>query len=292
MWSGTQVISTQGQGKTSFKEFLFQIAVRPVKKCLSGLPEAKEGMSGDQEAERRWRLVQLSTQGVWRAAEEPRGGRSRTPEDPRTGRPAPPGRPGRVHWPGGPRQVSTGRPRRSAACHWLAREKRRAACAQWGRGEVTLPPPACPGLGLPRRAPRPGPGLVLGLGVHAGLPGVAGHPRQREEQQREAADQEQGCGDAGADEGPGERVRDPGRVLAVYHALHRLPRDLRRHGEAEACGHSRAEAAGLEGQARGGAALGCRWGAGVREWGQGVGAGSQRPAGTAGAGGCGGRRGR
>lgn len=114
-------------------------------------------------------------------------------------------------------------------CHWLALEKRRAVCAQWGRGEVTPPPPARPRFSLPRRAPRPGPGLVLGLGVHAGLPGVAGHPWQREEQQREAADQEQSCGDAGADEGPGERVRDPGRVLALDHAPHRLPQDLRGH---------------------------------------------------------------
>lgn len=115
VWSETQAISMQGQGKACFKEFLFQIAVRPVKKCLSGLPEAKEGMSGDQEAERRWRLAQLSTWGCGQAAEEHRGGRSRTPGDPSTGCPAPPGRPGRVHWPSGPRRVSTGRPRRSAA---------------------------------------------------------------------------------------------------------------------------------------------------------------------------------
>lgn len=62
MWSGNQAISMQGQGKACFKEFLFQIAVRLVKKCLLDLPEAKERMSDDKEAARRWRLEQLSTQ--------------------------------------------------------------------------------------------------------------------------------------------------------------------------------------------------------------------------------------
>lgn len=75
---------------------------------------------------------------------------------------------------------------------------------RWERGEVTLPPPPqtfWAGLGfLGDRGPG---GLVLGVGVHAGLPGVLGHPRQGEEQESQAADEEEAEGRAGAGEGPG-----------------------------------------------------------------------------------------
>ena len=79
---------------------------------------------------------------------------------------------------------------------------------------------------------------MLGLGVHAGLPGVLGHSRQGEEQEGEAAEEEEDEGGAGAGEGPGVVVLDPDGVLAVDHALHRLPRDLHRHEDAQTCGPS------------------------------------------------------
>lgn len=80
---------------------------------------------------------------------------------------------------------------------------------------------------------------MVGLGIHAGLPGVAGHPRQGEEEQGEAAQEEEHEGSACAGEGPGVIVLDPDSVLAVDHALHRLPQDLHRDEDAEACGESR-----------------------------------------------------
>lgn len=83
---------------------------------------------------------------------------------------------------------------------------------------------------------------MLGLGVHAGLPGVLGHPRQGEEQEGEAAEEEEDKGGAGAGEGPGVGVLDPRRVLAVDHALHRLPHDLHRDKDAETCGQGGARA--------------------------------------------------
>lgn len=74
---------------------------------------------------------------------------------------------------------------------------------------------------------------MLRLGVHAGLPGVLGHPRQGEEQEGEATEEEEDEGGAGAGEGPGVIVLDPGRFLAVDHALHRLPHHLHRDEDAE-----------------------------------------------------------
>ena len=58
----------------------------------------------------------------------------------------------------------------------------------WERGEVALLPPSRMFWAgdSPEEGRGPG-GLVLGLGVHAGLPGVLGHPRQGEEQEGEAA---------------------------------------------------------------------------------------------------------
>lgn len=79
---------------------------------------------------------------------------------------------------------------------------------------------------------------MLGVGVHAGLPGVLGHPRQGEEQESQAAEEEEAEGRAGAGEGPGVIVLDPDSVLAVDHALHRLPCDLHRDEDAETWGQS------------------------------------------------------
>lgn len=79
---------------------------------------------------------------------------------------------------------------------------------------------------------------MLGLRVHAGLPGVLGHPRQGEEQQGQAAQEEEHEGRAGAGKGPGVIVLDPDRVLAVDHALHRLPQHLHRDEDAETWGQS------------------------------------------------------
>lgn len=80
---------------------------------------------------------------------------------------------------------------------------------------------------------------MVRLGIHAGLPGVAGHPRQGEEEQGQAAQEEEHEGSACAGEGPGVIVLDPDGVLTVDHALHRLPQDLHRDEDAEACGEER-----------------------------------------------------
>lgn len=77
---------------------------------------------------------------------------------------------------------------------------------------------------------------MLRLSVHAGLPGVLGHARQGEEEEGEAAEEEEDEGGACAGEGPGVVVLDPDGVLAVDHALHRLPHDLHRDEDAETCG--------------------------------------------------------
>lgn len=95
---------------------------------------------------------------------------------------------------------------------------------------------------------------MLGLSVHAGLPGVLGHARQGEEEEGEAAEEEEDEGGACAGEGPGVVVVDPDGVLAVDHALHRLPHDFHRDEDAETCGQR-----GRSGPPRG-RLLGGRWG--------------------------------
>lgn len=68
--------------------------------------------------------------------------------------------------------------------------------------------------------------LVLWLGIHAGFPGVLGHPRQGEEQEEQPTEKEQGERRTCAGERPRVVVLYPDRVLAVNHPLHRLPHDL------------------------------------------------------------------
>lgn len=74
---------------------------------------------------------------------------------------------------------------------------------------------------------------VLGFCVHAGLPGVLGEAGQRDEEERDAADEEQHEGGAGTGEGPGVTVLDPGCLLAVNHPLHGLSHDFYRDDDAE-----------------------------------------------------------
>lgn len=74
---------------------------------------------------------------------------------------------------------------------------------------------------------------MLRFGIHAGLPGVLGEARQRDQQEDDAADEEQDEGGAGAGEGPGVAVLDPNRLLAVDHPLHGLSHHLDRDDDAE-----------------------------------------------------------
>lgn len=76
----------------------------------------------------------------------------------------------------------------------------------------------------------------VGLGVHAGLPGVARHVGHGDEEQGHAAEDEQGEGGAGAGEGPGVVVFNPDGLVAGDHALDRLAHHLHRNDDAETCG--------------------------------------------------------
>lgn len=74
---------------------------------------------------------------------------------------------------------------------------------------------------------------MLRFRIHAGLPGVLGEARQRDQQEDDAADEEQHKGGAGTGEGPGVTVLDPNRLLAVDHPLHRLSHHLNGDDDAE-----------------------------------------------------------
>lgn len=75
----------------------------------------------------------------------------------------------------------------------------------------------------------------VGLGVHAGLPGVARHVGHGDEEQGDSAEDEQREGGAGAGEGPGVVVLDPDGLIAVDHALDGLTHDLDGDDDAKAC---------------------------------------------------------
>lgn len=79
--------------------------------------------------------------------------------------------------------------------------------------------------------------LVYGLrlGIHAGLPGVSGHVRHGDDEQAQTAQEEKSEGCAGAGEWPRVVVLDPYGLIAVNHALDRLPHDLHGDDDAQAC---------------------------------------------------------
>lgn len=79
----------------------------------------------------------------------------------------------------------------------------------------------------------------VGLSVHAGLPGVPGHVRHGDEEQRHPAQDEQGEGGARAGERPGVVVLDPDGLVAVDHPLDGLAHHLHRDDDAKACGPKR-----------------------------------------------------
>lgn len=141
--------------------------------------------------------------------------------------PRPPPLPRRaVHWRAGARPVSTGRPRRSTVCHcWPWRSA--VQCHARGVAEEVTPPPQPVQVPASQgRAPRPGPGLVLGLERPYRTPReFAGIRGSAEEQQRGRP--------------PGaelrrrrRRTRRPSHAIQAVCSLstmrpHRLPQDLR-----------------------------------------------------------------
>lgn len=76
---------------------------------------------------------------------------------------------------------------------------------------------------------------LIRLGIHAGLPWVPGHLGHGEEQEGDASEKEEDEGGAGTSEGPGVVVLDPDRVLALDHALDRLPHHFQWDEGAETC---------------------------------------------------------
>lgn len=74
---------------------------------------------------------------------------------------------------------------------------------------------------------------VLRFCIHAGLPGVLGEARQRDQEEADAADEEQDEGGAGTGEGPGVAVLNPDCLLAVDHPFHGLSHDFDRDDDAE-----------------------------------------------------------
>lgn len=75
----------------------------------------------------------------------------------------------------------------------------------------------------------------LGVGIHAGLPGVSGHVWHGDDEEAEATEEEEGEGGAGASEGPRIVVLDPYGLVAVDHAFDRLPHDLHGDDDTQAC---------------------------------------------------------
>lgn len=76
----------------------------------------------------------------------------------------------------------------------------------------------------------------VGLSVHAGLPGVPGHVRHGDEEQRHPAQNKQGEGGACAGEGPGVVVLDPDGLVTVNHPLDGLAHHFHGDDDAKACG--------------------------------------------------------
>lgn len=76
----------------------------------------------------------------------------------------------------------------------------------------------------------------VGLSVHAGLPGVPGHVRHGDQEQRHPTQNKQGEGGACAGERPGVVVLDPDGLVTVDHPLDGLAHHLHRDDDAKACG--------------------------------------------------------
>lgn len=85
--------------------------------------------------------------------------------------------------------------------------------------------------------PSVNPVLVYGLrlGIHAGLPGVSGHVRHGDDEQADTAQEEESKGCTGAGKWPRVVVLDPYGLIAVNHALDRLPHDLHGDDDTQAC---------------------------------------------------------
>lgn len=74
---------------------------------------------------------------------------------------------------------------------------------------------------------------VLWFCIHAGLPGVLGEARQRNQEEDDSEDEEQDEGGTGTGKGPGVTVLNPDCLLAVNHPFHRLSHDFNRDDDAE-----------------------------------------------------------